>query len=181
MIHLRELSRHDLPILNRWRNDPDLIRMLGSNFLFIAPEIDERWFDQYCGQRDRAVRLAIVTPDGDEFIGCVNLTNIHPINRSAEFSIMIGTEQHRGKGIGELATKQMLRHGFDDLNLARIYLYAVSYNTRAIELYRRIGFQMEGTLRAALFKNGRFEDEVLMSMLRDEYAALPWRAAALPK
>ena len=122
MIHLRELSRCDLPVLNGWRNDHELVSQLGCNHLFIGGEIDERWFDNYLQHRDKAVRLAIVLSDSGLFIGCVNLTNIHNINRSAEFSIMIGSEKHRGLGAGRSATEQILRHGFMDLNLQRIYL-----------------------------------------------------------
>ena len=98
-IRLRELRRDDIPLVNQWRNDPRVIEFLGANFLFIGPEIDDRWFDAYVAARDRAVRLTIET-DGRP-IGCVNLTNIHPINRSAEFSIMIGDPDCWSKGFGK--------------------------------------------------------------------------------
>ena len=90
---------------------------------------------------------------------------------------MIGSKKHRGLGAGRSATEQMLRHGFMDLNLQRIYLYALQSNTRAIQLYQNIGFTLEGTLRSVLFKNGRFMDEVVMSILRPEFETLPWRTS----
>ena len=166
-IRVRELQRDDVPLVNQWRNDPRVIEHLGANFLFIGPEIDERWFDAYVAARDRAVRLTIEAEG--RAIGCVNLTNIHPINRSAEFSIMIGVPEFWSKGYGKAATIAMLDHGFRDLNLNRIHLYVLTGNARAVKMYEAVGFRSEGRLRQAVFKNGEFHDELVMSMLRSEH------------
>ena len=166
-IRLRELRRDDIPLVNQWRNDPRVIEFLGANFLFIGPEIDDRWFDAYVAARDRAVRLTIET-DGRP-IGCVNLTNIHPINRSAEFSIMIGDPDCWSKGFGKAATIAMLDHGFRDLNLNRVFLHVLVENARAVKMYESVGFRREGLLRQAVFKDGEFRDELLMSLLQSDY------------
>ncbi|WP_255158088.1 GNAT family N-acetyltransferase [Siphonobacter sp. BAB-5385] len=63
----------------------------------------------------------------------------------------------------------MLRHGFNDLNLHRIYLTVLPENDRAIRLYESFGFQQEGLYRKALFKNGQFTDVMGMSLLRNEF------------
>jgi diamine N-acetyltransferase len=166
-IQFRELSRADLPTLNMWRNDPSVIQFLGSNFLFIAPEIDAKWYDNYLNNRQNAVRLAIIdSENGDAFIGTVQLTSIHQINRNAEFSIMIGDKNYWSKGVGLIATKTIIEHGFKDLNLHRIYLTVLVDNKRAIRLYEKIGFQHEGILRSCVFKEGVFKDMLAMAILR---------------
>jgi len=63
----------------------------------------------------------------------------------------------------------MLRHGFLDLNLWRIYLSVLAGNHAAIRVYEKAGFRTEGQARGAAFKNGRYEDTVLMAVLRDEF------------
>lgn len=168
-IHLRELTHNDLPTLNNWRNDPEVIQFLGANFHFIGPAVDSQWFDAYLASRSTAVRLAIVVSDLNLFVGIVNLTTIHAINRSAEFSIMLGDKEFWSKGIGHQATKQTLRHGFFNLNLHRIYLSVLSTNTRAIKLYKRLGFREEGMQIDAIFKEGTFCDLINMALIKKEF------------
>lgn len=169
MITLRELEKSDLAQLNSWRNDPALIASLGNNFLFISGAVDDAWFENYLQQRDKVVRLSILA-DG-RYIGNVNLTSIHPINRSAEFSIMIGSAQERGKGVGLEATRHMLHHAFEDRGLNRVYLTVLKDNAAAIALYKKIGFKEEGVKRQEIFKNGQFHDVVMMAILREEFKA----------
>jgi len=169
-IALRELEKSDLPRLNAWRNDKTLLDALGNNFLFISSAVDEKWFEQYLKERDRVVRLSIVVKATGDHIGNVNFTAIHPINRSAEFSILIGEASCRGKGYGETATRQMLEHGFRDRGFNRIYLSVLEDNAAALRLYEKTGFKAEGVKRREIFKNGAFHDVVLMSILASEYS-----------
>ena len=168
-IYLRELTQNDLPTINEWRNDPEVIRLLGANFHFIGPAVDAKWFVDYLANRNSAVRLAIVTSESDIFIGLVNLTSIHAINRSAEFSIMLGNKEFWSKGIGHKATNLMLHHGFHDLNLHRIYLTVLLTNSRAIKLYKNLDFKEEGTHIDAVFKEGRFCDLMSMALLKADF------------
>lgn len=63
----------------------------------------------------------------------------------------------------------MLRHAFSDLGLNRVELTVLESNSRARSIYEKEGFTLEGTLRAAAWKNGRHEDMHVMSILRDEW------------
>ncbi|PQA60073.1 GNAT family N-acetyltransferase [Siphonobacter curvatus] len=167
MIQFREIIIEDVPSINRWRNDPEVMQYLTNQFRYIGLEADRNWFAYYQQHRDQAVRLAIV--DDAMLIGTVQLTQIDRVNQQAEYSIMIGEKNHQSKGIGRLATEEILRHGFNDLNLHRIYLTVLPENDRAIRLYESFGFQQEGLYRKALFKNGQFTDVMGMSLLRNEF------------
>jgi UDP-4-amino-4,6-dideoxy-N-acetyl-beta-L-altrosamine N-acetyltransferase len=169
-IKLRELEKTDLETLNSWRNDPELMSTLGNNFLFISGAVDAAWFENYLQNRDKAIRLSIITTPDNRYIGNVNLTNIHPINRSAEFSILIGSPQDRGKGAGRTATHHMLRHAFHDRGLNRIYLSVLKENVAALKLYEKMGLKKEGIKRQDIFKNGQFHDVVIMAMLQSEFS-----------
>lgn len=165
---LRELRREDIPILNGWRNDRDVVRTLGANFAFVGPEVDQLWFDAYLKSRDKNVRLAIVDDDG-ELVGCSYLLGISWIHRSAEFAIMIGAKERWQRGIGGNATRATLAHAFRDLNLNRVWLHVNADNARAIRLYEQAGFRHEGTLRAAAFKDGQYADVQVMAILANEH------------
>ena len=168
-MRLRELMREDLPILNGWRNDREVIDWLGAGFAFVGPEVDAAWFNAYLSSRDRQVRLALLG-DGDELVGCVYLLGISWVHRTAEFAIMIGRKDYWNRGLGSRATRAMLDHAFRDLQLHRVWLHVNHDNERARRMYERVGFRHEGTLRSSVFKNGRYLDVDLMAILDSEYA-----------
>ena len=168
MYRLRELERKDIVAINKWRNNPELISLLGAPFRFINSEVDEQWFEDYMNRRNSNVRCAIVDYQ-DTPIGLISLTSVNRINQTAKLHIMIGDLELCNKGIGSLAIKEMLLHAFNNMNLRRIELSVLSDNTRAQKVYEKVGFIREGIKRKAVFKNGQFVDMFLYSILKEEY------------
>lgn len=168
MYRLRELERKDLPTINKWRNDPELISLLGAPYRFINPMVDEKWFDNYMSARNNTVRCSIVD-DNNEIVGLITLASIDHLNQSAELHIMIGEKDNQGKGAGTFAVKAMLEHAFYNLNLHRIELSVLENNHRARHLYEKVGFIYEGTKRQAKYKNGSFIDMLIYAVLKDDY------------
>lgn len=171
MIYLRELSQQDLANTWRWRQDPSLVEWLGEPFRFINPETEQAWFESYLQQRERAVRLAICLKADHRHIGNLNLTQIHPVHRMAEFSLLIGEADCRGKGLGRMAAALGIAHAFEDLNLHRLELRVRPDNLPALKIYRALGFREEGHLRGTLYKGGRWHDQLIMGLLAEEYFA----------
>lgn len=170
MYQLRELNRNDIPEINKWRSDKNLISCLGAPFRYIDIDIDYKWYDNYIQNRNTTIRCAIVDLDNPDSIqGIVSLSDIDAIYRSAQFHIMIGYPANRGKGLGYFATKEILIHAFSNLNLNRVELDVLESNTQAQKLYEKIGFVREGIKRQAAFKNGMFVDKIMMSILREEF------------
>ena len=137
----------------RWGQEPTLIKWLGEPFRHINWETEETWFQHYLAHRNQQVRLMIWA--GAQAIGLVQLTGIHTVHRSAEFSLLIGEAAFRGQGYGHEATRHCLQHAFSDLNLHRLELRVRADNQPALRLYRRVGFVEEGRLRQAIFKQGQ--------------------------
>lgn len=170
MYALRELERSDMPAVNRWRRDPELIRMLRSPYRFIGPEIDESWFDAYLQRRGNTIRCAIVEQEKpEEILGLVTLADIDWVHRGCELHIMIGPAACRSRGAGTFAVKAMLRHAFADMGLERVQVLVLEENVPAIGLYRKCGFRQEGVLRHTAYKEGRWQDMLVMSVLREEW------------
>jgi hypothetical protein len=65
----------------------------------------------------------------------------------------------------------MLSHAFDTLNLHRVALSVFEFNERAIRSYRSCGFTVEGRSREAIWREGRWWDEITMSILEPEWRA----------
>src|SRR6478609_6878015 len=167
MIYLREINKTDISTLNKWRNDKEIIDTLGSVFRYINEETDLNWFENYMRTRTNNVRLAICTQGNDALVGVVNLTNIDWQNRNAEFSIMIGEKTSQGKGYGTEATTMMIKHCFENLNLHRLYLHVLDYNTKAIDMYKKVGFKEEGKLKQCIYKNNKYHDMLVMGLVQE--------------
>jgi RimJ/RimL family protein N-acetyltransferase len=118
--------------------------------------------------RDELV-LAIVLNDADTHIGNVALSRIHPVYRSAEFSILLGDTREWGKGYGREAAELLFRHGFSALNLHRIACGTFASNDGMHRLARSLGMTQEGVRRAAAYKDGNYVDIVEFGILRDEF------------
>jgi RimJ/RimL family protein N-acetyltransferase len=57
------------------------------------------------------------------------------------------------------------------LNLHRLFLRVYADNVRAVRSYEKAGFVLEGRLREAVYKFGRYDDVLIMSVLRSEWDA----------
>jgi RimJ/RimL family protein N-acetyltransferase len=171
-VALRDLARADIPAINAWRQDRFVTDPLGAPPRHISLDVDLAWFDEYLRRRGTDVRCVICVGSDAAPVGIVSLTSIHPVHRSAEFHVMIGKRDLYGQGIGTSATRQMLRHGFLDLNVRRIYLSVLAGNTAAVRVYEKAGFRQEGVAKEAAYKNGEYEDVLLMALLRAEFASL---------
>lgn len=168
MLRLRELARKDLESINKWRNNHTLIDFLGAPYRYINIDVDIKWYENYMANRATTVRCAIVEED-DEILGLVSLTDINHMNQSAELHIMIGDSENQGKGLGTFAVKEILNHAFNNMNLHRVELGVLESNTRAIHLYEKCGFVREGLKREFCYKNGKFENLLVYSCLKNEF------------
>ena len=169
-IRLRAIEREDLPKFVEWMNDPEVTSGLLIHIpLSMADE--QRWFEGMA-QRPAAERvLAIEMRDGDfwRMIGTTGFHEINMVNREAEFGISIGDKSIWNQGYGTEATRLMLQHGFETLNLNRIYLRVYETNPRAIRAYEKVGYVHEGCMRQSVYKHGKYIDVHLMSVLRSEW------------
>jgi len=170
-VRLRAIEKEDVHNCVRWLNDPEVIQYLYmTSPLGLAME--EKWIEEQLATPPTSGQvLAIEALEGDNWIhiGNTGLHKVEPVNLQAEFGIFIGNKEYWNKGYGSEATKLIVKHGFENLNLNRIYLYVFEDNPRAIATYKGVGFVQEGLLRQAVYKNGRFNNMLLMSILHSEW------------
>ncbi len=169
--HLRPIEREDLPRYVSWFGDAEVRRHLLVYLPFSLAQ-EEQWF---AGMLERLaagsdVVLAVETTEGVH-IGSIGLHGIDWKNRHAELGIVIGAKSHWGQGYGSDAIRTLLRLAFEEMNLNRIFLHVDADNLRAIRCYEKCGFQTEGTMRQAVYREGMYHDQLLMSILCPEYEA----------
>lgn len=169
MVRLRPIEQEDLPRFVRWFSDPEVRRHLA---LYLPPSLaqEEHWFRRLQEQmaRNEVVVLAIETPEGVH-IGNIGLHQINWKDRNAELGIVIGEKEYWGQGYGTDATRTLLQFAFGEMNLHRVQLRVDADNARAIRCYQKCGFREEGRLRDAVFREGTYHDQLIMSILRADW------------
>ena len=170
-VRLRPLRGDDLPYLEQWWYDPSIV-VLQNHTVLPRPEggVSEQFSQWSANTSSDAVGLSIELIDTEEFVGHVTLYGRNPINQSATLAIVLGPEFH-GRGYGSDAVRLAVNYGFLQLGLNRIELQTWAFNTRGIASYAKAGFVEEGRRREAVFFNGRRHDEVIMAILRDDWAS----------
>lgn len=167
-VYLSPICPEDAEQYTRWLNDPSTTDGLGATPRITTVEGERQWIAQV---QDKP-QFAIVCREDDSLLGNCGLQNVDHLNQTAEAGIFIGEECCRGKGYGQEALRLLLSYGFLSLNLQNIMLRVYSFNQRAMETYRRVGFREMGRRRRCRFVNGAFHDEVYMDLLREEFFSL---------
>jgi RimJ/RimL family protein N-acetyltransferase len=175
------LRRHvpdNLRAFERWYADPEVVRLTRYQDSPMQPDEIERFFAARALGTD-SLAMAIHLRSGDRLIGTCALSQLDPDNGSALFHITIGEPDAWGHGYGTEATRLMIGHAFDALGLHRVGLSVFAFNERAIRSYRSVGFVVEGRAREAIWREGRWWDELSMSLLAGDWAALRPDSVAL--
>lgn len=154
----------------RWYSDPEVARLTRYQPTALsADEIQRFFYSRILGTDFLA--MAIHVRESDRLIGTCAFSQLDGDNGSVLFHITIGEADAWGKGYGTEATELMLAHAFTRLPLHRVALTVFDFNTRAIRAYEKCGFVVEGRSREAIFRDGRYWDEIHMSVLADEWEA----------
>ena len=104
----------------------------------------------------------------NEHVGNIGLSHINNLNRSCSMGIFI-FKKYQNKGYGKIATYKTLNEAFEKLGFNRVSLLVVPKNSSAIKLYESTGFEYEGRLRDAFFKNNEYDDLLSYSIIKKNY------------
>ena len=153
-----------------WFNDADVCAGNSHHVFAYTPNDAEDYIRRVNASTD-ALALAVVLIDGHKHIGNITLQRIDWVGRSAEFATVIGDKSAWGQGYATESWQLLFRHGFEALNLHRIYFSTYDNNDPVKRLAMKMGMTEEGRRRDAVFKGGRYLDVVEYGVLRTEFEA----------
>ena len=173
---LRAVEKTDVELFLKWMNDPEVTENL-VNVGPLSTIEEERWIENMLKSHPAEHAMVIdiedhTKPGSYRAIGNCQLIDIDWRNRSAELGIMIGEKSCWDKGYGSEVVGIMLMHGFNTLNLHRIWLRVYEKNKRGIRAYEKAGFVYEGKFRQAHYQHGQYFDVHLMSVLKSEWTVV---------
>jgi RimJ/RimL family protein N-acetyltransferase len=174
-VFLRPLEPADAELSRRWRADAQVASAASLGRPPSLAEVEDGITRLTSEQGKDRYSFLICLVDGERPIGQISLFALDLQHGSAELGIFIGEPDEWGKGYGTDAVNALVDFGFGELRLERIWLNVWTENERARRAYEKAGFVLEGTLRNDRYEGGRFTSGNVMSLLRDEWAALPRR------
>ena len=172
-VFLKALTREDAITSDwyGWFNDEELCNTLQKHYFPSTCESQVNFWEQNIFNASNKIQLGVCPLKGGPIIGIVSLNDIDFINRKAEFSAVIGDRKSQNVTIFKEACKLLFRHGFNSLNLNRIYGGSIS-NDLVMLMCRILNCKREGVLRQEIYKNGMYHDSYLYSVLREDFIHL---------
>ncbi|MFX0091912.1 MAG: GNAT family N-acetyltransferase [Candidatus Hodarchaeota archaeon] len=169
--YLSPYSLEDAELWTEWFNDLEVTIPLGDEAYQSLPFEKLQDIIRECIKFNSHM-FNIVELETDTLIGRCLLFNIDQVNRTAMLGILIGEKTYWGKGYGQDGTILLLDYAFNLLNLKCIMLGTFSYNKRAINCYKKVGFKEIGRRRQAKIIGGKTFDIILMDILAEEFESI---------
>jgi UDP-4-amino-4,6-dideoxy-N-acetyl-beta-L-altrosamine N-acetyltransferase len=169
-IKFAPLDRKHIDLFLKWFNDPEITQYL-LMYKPLTRDWEEEWFNALKNKDDSIYFsiLLIDQEDPEKIIGNCAIHDIDSKNRSCSCGITIGEKEYHGKGYGTEAMESLVEYGFNTLNMNRIELTVFEFNNRAYKTYQKVGFVEEGRKRQARYHNGKYYDEIIMAILREDW------------
>jgi RimJ/RimL family protein N-acetyltransferase len=129
----------------------------------ISPEQQRKRLEQMGKESNSTIFVA--EQEGGKLLGYLVVIGGNARRTKHSVYLVIGIlTQYRGLGIGTKLFKQ-LDEWATVHNIHRLELSVVTRNEAGLRLYKKMGFEIEGTKRHSLFIDGEFVDEYYMSKL----------------
>ncbi len=166
-VKLRSLEREDLKFVHKLNNNAKIMSYWFEEPYEAFVELQDLFDKHIHKQSERR----FILEKGTEILGLVELVEIDYIHRRSEFQIIIDPK-HQGHGYAFIATRLAMNYAFFILNLHKLYLIVDKTNERAIHIYKKAGFQIEGELQDEFFVGGKYRDAFRMCIFQEEYVKI---------
>ena len=168
LVALGPIRRDLVPTYLRWMNDWETVRTLA---LAPAPMTEERETAWYEGTATGGDMLIFTIYERSTWrpVGNADLRHVDWRHGTAEFGIVIGEPDARGKGYGTETARLMLDYAFTALGLHSVMLTVTAYNLAGQRAYQKAGFREIGRRREAWRFGGRRWDVIYMDCVASEF------------
>jgi RimJ/RimL family protein N-acetyltransferase len=169
-VALGPLRRDLIPTYVRWINDFATMRTFGDVRPYSLDGSAGVAYERHL-TATAAHWFTIYEANSLRPIGHTDLFDIDERDRTAEFGILIGEADVRGKGYGTETARLMLDYAFTALGMHSVFLRTDGFNLAGQRAYAKAGFKEIGRRRERRWMDGRWWDEVFMDCLASEFAS----------
>ena len=140
----------------------------GGGKYYVSSYYEKKWIEDAIFD-SKNIRLAVCLKENSQYIGNVSITDVNTANISGTSNILIGDHSCWRRGIGAEAYKLLLDYAFNERGFHRIEAHVLEDNIASLKMHQKCGYKIEGTLRESVFKNGHWQNQVVLSILENEY------------
>lgn len=165
---LRELRLEDAPSLLAMLTTEEVARFISP------PPTTVQGFERFIAwthrerQAGKYACFAIVPAGTDAAVGIFQVRSLEPGFGTAEWGFALGS-QFWGNGMFAEGAKLVLNFAFDTIGVHRMEARSAVANGRGNGALRKIGAVQEGVLRRSFQRDGQYHDQVLWSILEDDW------------
>ncbi|WP_152286908.1 GNAT family N-acetyltransferase [Flavicella marina] len=169
IVGLRAVEKEDLSLFRDWRN-LESFRKHFREVRELSLADQEAWFDSLQKTRHINFMFTIVDLETNKPIGAAGILYVNWINRSGDFSFYIGENEVYvdDKDLSKEAASLLIDYGFNNLNLNKIWMELYEFDSKKIQFFKELNFQVDGKLRANCFEDGKYWDSIIISLLKDD-------------
>jgi len=156
----------------KWQNDPK-VRRYARNMWPHTIEDVKKWFEPSPDRHTREFVVFTIYHKRDKRpIGTVGLGRINWVSRNANIFATIGEPEYWGKGIAIEANKLLIKYGFTELNLHKIYAGVFTPNKRSLRAAEKLGFEKEAVLKEEMYVDGEYHDVHKFALFKRDWMKL---------
>jgi RimJ/RimL family protein N-acetyltransferase len=169
-VYLRAFEKNDEDFLIALRSTKDLFRYTGGNTYFASSEHSKKLLQDNIINNQEQLYLLICLCENNLPIGYLSIINIDHLNKKTQWGGIIIDPKVSGNGYATLAAQKMIKYVFEELNMNRIYGYWLEDNLASLRMAEKLGFQVEGILREHVFKENKYQNLYVCSLLKKDYS-----------
>ncbi|MCH5245819.1 MAG: GNAT family N-acetyltransferase [Muribaculaceae bacterium] len=170
-VFLRPFAPDDYILLNKWRHDPEIQEYTGGPVRYVSIEMEKAWVHDKMMNNAKDIYWAICLNDESQrMIGYTSLNDIDHLNKRVIFGGLVIGEKDCRNGISMFEADLLkMDYAFNQLNMHCIVDECLSIHPSTPHTLRALGFKKGGVLRDYVYKNGKYHDIDVYSLLRSEY------------
>lgn len=172
LLHVLQLNESQYEYLSTWFTDQEVCKYNTHGKMLIPQSFNH---DNYKYNYDwtKNIILSVFAMNNKKsllnLIGNIALKDIDWIDRTAEFSCIFGNKEYWGKGYCTEATRILFNHGFNKLNLNKIWLGSVYTNLGMNRVAVKLGMKREAIFEKHVFLDGKYIDIIRYRMFQNEW------------
>ncbi len=162
-LKLRPIKENDLAMVLDWRNSEHVRRNSLTNHIIKLKEHQE-WFGNL---HKNSTCEWLIAEFKSEPIGVISITDINSQNSTCTWGMYIG-DNIGNLGMGVLMEIRAIDRIFNHHGIRKLWGQALESN-RILVTHKRFGFVEEGVLRSHVFRNGNYEDIILVALFSEQW------------
>ena len=167
LCYLRPVEENDYRVIRDWRLSDSVSYYFPSSEP-ISLQKQRDWMRNML-EDSSSYYFIICDKNTSTPVGLIFLTDIDRLNQNAEFGYYLGNEKYQGAGVSIEAELLLLNYAFNIQNMHKVYCESLEYNKKVLTIHAKFGFNKDGVKREHVYKNGEWNNIIVMSILKQEF------------